>query len=388
MKTTVSIFLVSCFACLPLRAFGQDEYGGVLDQDYYDAFGEDDESASQDTGSRTLLEAMKTGRGYRIGSRGNYSMPSFHTVKKGDTLWDITDEYYGDPWQWPQVWSYNPEITNPHWIYPLDRIRLRSLTQAQEPPLDAEKARTISKKSRTGSIVLQSYGYLDEEALRTVGRIFGANEEHMMLSKSDVVYIRFKPGQKVQVGKPYTVFRKMRVSERAPEERGTLVRIFGTVKIDDYDQKKRIARGVIENSVDPIERGYQIAVLDTRFSVVPPKTNQRDVVATIVANIRPRYLIGSYQVVFIDAGRDKGIIPGNRFIVVRKGDEWQKTRFTSVENMGGVYELPEYQEQDYPKEEIAVLRVIRVRKKTSVALVTDANTDIKIGDKVEMKKGF
>ena len=56
--------------------------------------------------------------------------------------------------------------------------------------------------------------------------------------------------------------------------------------------------------------------------------------------------------------------------------------------MGGVYELPEYREEDYPREEIAVLRVIRVRKKTSVALVTDANTDIRIGDKVEMKKGF
>ncbi len=388
MKTTVVLSLLLCLAWLPDRACGQDEYGGALDQDYYNTFGDDDESVSEDQGSRTLVEAMKTGRGYRIGGRGTYSMPTFHTVKKGDTLWDITDKYYGDPWKWPQVWSYNPEITNPHWIYPLDHVRLRLLTDAQDSPSDAKTAGTISKKSRGGSIILQSYGYLDEEALRTVGRIFGADEEHMMLSKSDVVYIKFKSGQKVQIGKPYTVFRKMRKSERDPEERGTLVRIFGTVKIDDFDRKKRIARGVIENSVDPIERGYQIAVLDTRFNVVPPKTNQRHVVATIVANLRPRHLIGSYRVVFIDAGRDKGVAPGNRFVVIRKGDEWQKTRFTSVENMGGVYELPEYREENYPREEVAVLRVVRVRKKTSVALVTDANTDIKIGDKVEMKKGF
>lgn len=388
MKTTVGLFLLLYFACLPIPVFGQDEYGGVLDEDYYNAFGDDGSSASEDTGSHTLLEATKTGRGYRIGGRGTYSMPDFHTVKKGDTLWDITDQYYGNPWQWPQVWSYNPEITNPHWIYPLDQIRLKSLTDAQEPSPIPDKARTISKKSTKGSIVLQNYGYLDEEALRTVGRIFGADEEHMMLSKSDVVYIKFKPGQQVQTGKPYSVFRKMRESERNPEEQGILVRIFGTVKIDNYDRKKRIARGVIENSVDPIERGYRIAMLDTRFSVVPPKTNQRNVAATIVASLRPLRLIGSYQVVFVDAGRDKGVVPGNRFIAIRKGDEWQGSLFTSVEDMGGVYNLPEYRQQDYPREEIAVLRVIRVRKKTSVALVTDSNTNVKIGDRVEMKKGF
>jgi nucleoid-associated protein YgaU len=44
------------------------------------------------------------------------NMPQTHTVKDGDTLWDITQTYYGDPYRWPQVWSYNPEITNPHWI--------------------------------------------------------------------------------------------------------------------------------------------------------------------------------------------------------------------------------------------------------------------------------
>lgn len=388
MKTTVSLFMLLFLTCLPIPVFGQDEYGGVLEDDYYNTFGDDDGSASEDTGSRTLLEATKTGRGYRIGSRGTYKMPDFHTVQRGDTLWNITDQYYGNPWQWPQVWSYNPEITNPHWIYPLDQIRLRSLAKAQEPPFGPDKAKSVSKKSSKSSIILQNYGYLDEEALRTVGRIFGADEEHMMLSNSDVVYIKFKPGQKVQTGKPYTVFRKMHKSERNPEERGILVRIFGTVRIDDYDRKKRIARGVIENSVDPIERGYQIAMLDTRFSVVPPKTNQRNVVATIVASLRPRQLISSHQVVFVDVGRDKGVVPGNRFVVIRKGDEWQRSLFTSVEDMGGVYNLPEYQQQDYPREEVAVLRVIRVRKKTSVALVTDSITNVKIGDKVEMKKGF
>ena len=47
-----------------------------------------------------------------------------HVVEDGDTLWDICDAVLGRPELWPRVWSMNPEITNPHWIYPGDIIRL------------------------------------------------------------------------------------------------------------------------------------------------------------------------------------------------------------------------------------------------------------------------
>jgi nucleoid-associated protein YgaU len=53
-------------------------------------------------------------------------------VKKGDTLWDICDGYFGNPWQWPRVWSYNPDILNPHWIFPGDVVRLRAPGPAPE----------------------------------------------------------------------------------------------------------------------------------------------------------------------------------------------------------------------------------------------------------------
>src|SRR5262245_26354090 len=39
-----------------------------------------------------------------------------HTVVRGDTLWDLSQRYLGNPWYWPKVWSYNPQIDNPHWI--------------------------------------------------------------------------------------------------------------------------------------------------------------------------------------------------------------------------------------------------------------------------------
>src|SRR5512140_1431454 len=52
-------------------------------------------------------------------------VPEIYTIRRGDTLWDISEHYLDNPWQWPRLWSYNPDIRNPNWIYPGDPLRLR-----------------------------------------------------------------------------------------------------------------------------------------------------------------------------------------------------------------------------------------------------------------------
>ncbi|WP_397471461.1 LysM peptidoglycan-binding domain-containing protein, partial [Rheinheimera sp.] len=50
--------------------------------------------------------------------------PANYVVKKGDTLWDISALYLNEPWLWPQLWQMNPQIDNPHLIYPGDTLTL------------------------------------------------------------------------------------------------------------------------------------------------------------------------------------------------------------------------------------------------------------------------
>ena len=62
--------------------------------------------------------------------------PDTYTVKPGDTLWDLSGRFLNNPWYWPKIWSYNPEITNPHWIYPGNLLKF--FPGAEEAPTRVE----------------------------------------------------------------------------------------------------------------------------------------------------------------------------------------------------------------------------------------------------------
>lgn len=49
---------------------------------------------------------------------GNY------TVKKWDTIWDLSGKYLGDPYSWERIWAVNQHINDPHWIYPGDVLNI------------------------------------------------------------------------------------------------------------------------------------------------------------------------------------------------------------------------------------------------------------------------
>jgi hypothetical protein len=396
-----------------------DEYG-----DDYDAyFGGGEEGQKQD-GPESLEEARKQGRGYRIGSGGVYTPSSgkdTHVVREGDTLWDISQHYFGDPWQWPKLWSYNPEVTNPHWIYPMDQLRLSPGALQQDVAVakavtgkgtgtglgmgrddvtpgmlsGTEQAPSVIVPGRMfqkpGTIFLRDEAYLDQDALKTVGQIVGGHEEHMFLSPSDQVYVRFKEGQDVRAGQSYAIFRPIHAWERDPgedEEQGTLVRIQGTVVVRSYDRERKVARGVLTEAMDPIERGFFVARVDRRFDLVEPQRNESNVVARIVASSRPRELLSYGEVVFLDVGQGHGIKPGNRFFVVRRGDDWLDTIVADPTELGNIVEVPEYDPTVLPKEVVAELRVLKVRKTTTIALVTRSDYDVLQGEVAEMRVGF
>jgi len=389
--------------------------GGFIDDGSADY--EEAPRSRRDTGGPSSLdEARASRRGLRIGAgrtgttnrSGNISVrpasvPSTYTVRRGDTLWDITGHYYGNPWEWPRVWSYNPEITNPHWIYPMDTMRLSSRTGPRtvlDTPGGAgdqgagagaggagDQGAGEGGPGEPGSVFLRDEGYLDRDALRTTGIIVGSPEEHMLLSPYDEVYVQFEGNPSVRAGQTFTVFRAMNANERQPNEQGTLVRIFGAVRVRSYDRDTKLARAVITEALDPIERGYRVGPLARRFDNVPPVRNDRDLRAQVVAVLRPRELVGDQQVIFFNVGSRQGVREGNRFFVVRRGDAWRETVGADQRDMGASVPAPA-QPRELPDEVIAEVRVVTLRPTSCAGLVTRSTREVTIGDRAELRRGY
>ncbi|MBX3214879.1 MAG: LysM peptidoglycan-binding domain-containing protein, partial [Labilithrix sp.] len=327
-------------------------------------------------------------------SRGAFSgaVPNTHNVRRGDTLWGICGYYFNNPYQWPRIWSYNAQIQNPHWIYPGDQVKLRQ-GGAIEPQSDgraniAERGRRVP----ADTIFLRNQGFVEDESVNW-GEITGAREDKMFLTDYDEAYLRIGGDHDIKIGQQLTVYRPIKA-----QAGGRLVEIQGTVTIDQWNPKERIARARVTEALDTIERGARVGPLTRRFEVVPPVRNDSDVEAKILTSIHPHDLYGQNQVVFLDKGEDAGLKPGNRLLVVRKGDGFHATQPSRSAAKRIALEDPSPAAMEditrprsaaaLPEEVLAELRVINVKKGTSMALVTTSRREIELGDKAFARKGY
>jgi LysM repeat protein len=325
------------------------------------------------------------------------SVPDGHTVRRGDTLWEISGRYYQNPYQWPKLWSYNPQIQNPHWIYPGDRVRLR----------DGSGASTIGSigqlKSRTAvppqTIFLRETGWVDDRNDDVWGELVGAPDDKMLLSDGDEVYLQLGDKHEVQIGDELTLFRPIRTVE-TENTKGELVSIRGTVKIDRYNPKTRMVRARVTEALDVIERGVKVGPVGRKFDVVPPVAADEDIDANIIASLYPNQVYVQHQVVFLDKGEKEGVKPGQRFFAIRRGDRW-------VQNIKGAGTMalvrPRVEDDRFakvdtlkvgvnndllPDETYAEVRVLRVREHTSAALVVATKYEIERNARLISRKGM
>jgi hypothetical protein len=389
MRVSPSVFVIALGLTGVPVAVGTLAPGGARAQDLGYEGGSFDGSGMSD------VPEDAPNRGYRLGAGARADMPARYVVQRGDTLWDVTGRYYGDPFLWPRVWSYNPEITNPHWIYPEGQLQLvppggpPAVTPAGPHVALTREPRVRIGHLSEGSVLLREEGFLDRDALRESGEIVGSPEDHMLLMTYDQVYVQFDAAQDARVapGQEWTVYTEAVEGDAPAADAGTLVRIYGIVRINSYDRERHMARATITEALEPIERGHRIAAMPRRFDVVEPRRNERDLRAHVVAALRPRTLLGEQQVVFLDVGSQQGVQVGNRLFVVRRGDTWQEEIDGSAFEPGSTVQQV-HPPGEYPEEVLAEVRVVGVRPSTCTALVTASTSELGIGDQAEMRRGY
>jgi hypothetical protein len=358
-------------------------------------YGGKNSSADLGTGTSSSFTVGEHGLGAPVGV-----VPDSYTVKRGDTLWGICDTFFQNPYQWPRIWSYNPQIQNPHWIYPGDAVKLHSGGGTMKPsagtghPVGRPGGSIVEHRRQVvpQTVFLRDTGFISDDDKEDWGEINGAAEDKMFLTDTDEAYMRLGPGHDVKLGQQLTVFRPVR---KVPG--GDLVQIQGTVRVDRWDPHTRIARAQVTESLDVIERGARIGPVTRRFEVVPPVRNQKDVSAKVLASVYPHNFYGQNQVVFIDKGDLDGLKVGNRLFVVRRGDAWHKSLASDVAGLRIALESnspaeterpPVVGDANAPLEVIGELRVLTTRKHNAAALVTQSTKEIELGDSAVARKGY
>ncbi len=307
--------------------------------------------------------------------------PELHVVRKGDTLWDICGAYFNDPWQWPKIWSYNPQITNPHWIYPGDLVRLLPrgvfADNKKDPDKQPDKKQpdkqpdNVPPPARKSEVTLKQIAFVEQADLDRSMTIDGAVDEKVLLGALDEVYLSYPSNKEPQVGEKYSIYEPDQKAGKA----GSYVRLLGTVEVVSVKKDKR-ARGVITEANHEIERGAKVGALMKAFKNVPPVAPKVDAQGSIVAMIKQDQLIGIGEVVFIDIGKGAGLEVGNRMFVVRRGD-------------GHPEIMSRQQGQDdrrFPARALGEIVIVEVGDNVSVGLITLSVQEMALGDIAMMQK--
>jgi len=350
------------------------------------------------------------------GGAGGVAAPDTYTIRPGDTLWDLSGRFLNNPWYWPKVWSFNPEIDNPHWIEPGSVLRFYRATgdaparveavagaaaEAGEEaaveaphemddfsradmkaPLTAEEEDEVKVvgPNRIGYVaprgtMVRRETFVTQREVDGSGVLSAAFSERMMLTSADRAYATFKTTAPTKVGETYLIYRTDRAIDHpvTGQRLGYQTKILGTAKVVAVDA--RSATVVVGAAYDPIERGDLLGPWTEKLlRPVAARPNGRNVQGLIVAaQVEIVTQVGADQVVFVNRGKADGVEEGNTFNVVRSGDPLGgDTR--AVIDTGRL-----------PDETIGSLLVVDVKDSVSTALVTRSLNELMLGDRVEMR---
>ncbi|MEK7703883.1 MAG: LysM peptidoglycan-binding domain-containing protein [Myxococcota bacterium] len=327
-----------------------------------------------------------------------------YTVERGDTLWDISARVVGRAALWPRIWAYNPEITNPNWIYPGDILRFQPSDQPL--PMLSEPSSTpmlVSQKSDVTDLGTrnedEAHGHAAIEVINTrpavsrtpagpppprewltwigafvtpeelarAGTLTHAVGDKLLLSNNDEVYLSFPGEQKPIRGERFLVYRTLgRVRHPVSHDLwGYMSQVTGVVTVDGNEPA--VTRAHLGTTLVEVERGQYVAPLkqDLRSAITEIKAPKAVDGVVLALSAEAPVMAGEQQLVFVDKGTDAGLVRGNRFKVYERGDPVT------------------HDYSDLPYVDIATLLVVDVKDNASTCLVLSSTREIEPGDRVE-----
>lgn len=332
--------------------------------------------------------------------------PEKYVVVRGDTLWDISARFLKDPWMWPNLWHFNPHIANPHLIFPGDILtiifvngkpviqvtrngKVVGTTVAKDLPPEVLKSGQryptvklsprIREQEREDAIPTISINHigpflsrprvLAEGELESLPYVMQHTDERLMAGDGYKVYARGFEADKIQGN--YVVIRKGQVYRDPQNEEdilgyeavylgdARLTRLGDPATMQITDSNREILRGdrLIPQGDEIIQHSFT------------PRAPDHKVDGQIIAVMDGVNMIGQYQVVVINLGRQDDMLPGHVLAVNQTGN-----MVKDVVAGGDKVRLP--------TEKAGTAMIFRVFDRVSYALVMDATRTMRLLDQV------
>jgi hypothetical protein len=317
----------------------------------------------------------------------NQDQPGEYTVQQGDSLWSIAQKFLKEPWRWPEVWQENPQIGNPHQIYPGDVVKLTY--EDGRPILSVEGGNSSSEvhlSPRIRSANLQrAIPAIPLDAIQQfLGRPFvvGVNDVdqapyivafadgHIIGGTGHRIYVRGLPDEQmetfdvVRAGKPYydgdtgevLGYEAIHVADARMERGGDPATLQLTGARSQVNKGDRLLPAVDQRAVQA-------------FHPKPPNVPIDGNIIDVMGGVSS---IGQYDTVVIDRGEDDGLVVGNVLGIHRAGEV---VRDPLAAKPQATVKLP--------NEKAGVAMVFRTFPRISFALIMNAQLALKVGDHVQ-----
>ncbi len=328
-----------------------------------------------------------------------------YTIVRGDTLWDLSNRFYGDPYLWPQLWEANRYILDAHWIYPGDPLvvgfevtPLEQLAEVEEEPEPESMFDTDLGAPVPLGVEADVYcsGYIADPGRRFPHRVLGSEYQNLHptltaglrrrvyedpltaptakynLALGDILYLDGGRRAGLGAGSVFAVVAPDQLVHHPDtgEEVGQLYRYLGRVRVLSVQEDTAIAE--IVYSCAPINVGALLEPFEPQPIPLRRLTPMRGVNdpepwesladgPTIVLASDEIVSLGQNHVVFIDRGETDAVQPGDMYTIYRR-------------HAAGL-----------PAMVVGELAVLSVHERSSLARILESRYAVYVGDRASPK---
>jgi hypothetical protein len=295
----------------------------------------------------------------------------YYTVQKGDTLWDISNRFFDSSWLWPDLWSENRQISNPHWIYPGERIRIFHQKGTQR-----RVGETMPRQRALENAPMYYYyspidkiGFIRRDPMVPSGVIFKVKDDKEMISAGDLVFIRSKEDSPpFTVGSKYSVYRTLTpiIDQKTKALIGTQHYLTGIVEITKIEPRFAVARVV--QSYRTMEVGNLLMPYKKRSPKIELTQSKKGLNGQLIISEEHANVMGDNDIAFIDKGCKDDVKLGQQYSIY-----YQENQRFDTQTKEDVLLTPIV---------YGTLLVLHTEQTTSTVLITRSDQSIYPGAKI------